>query len=200
MRVCTGLSSRCDLILKTDVLLNERKNDGRAKLRDLKRELLAVEDSTTLSVVFETMLDKRAHQILVVDEYGGMQGIVTLEDVVETLIGIEIVDEVDKTDDMRVLARSKWEERMERVGIDVRETTAAAEEEAAAWEKEHCNKPIAGFIAGATAPPGRRMGHAGAIVSGGKGTAEAKKAAFCEAGIGVAETPSEMADTLLKMM
>jgi succinyl-CoA synthetase alpha subunit len=60
--------------------------------------------------------------------------------------------------------------------------------------------PVAGFIAGTTAPPGRRMGHAGAIISGGKGTAEAKIAAFKSAGIGVAPTPSEMADTLLKMM
>ena len=84
--------------------------------------------------------------------------------------------------------------------IMIGEIGGTAEEEAAAWAKEHCDKPIAGFIAGATAPPGRRMGHAGAIVSGGKGTAEAKKAAFREAGIGVAETPSEMADTLLKMM
>ncbi len=80
------------------------------------------------------------------------------------------------------------------------EIGGTAEEEAATWAKNNCSKPIAGFIAGATAPPGRRMGHAGAIVSGGKGTAEAKKSAFREAGIGVAETPSEMADTLLKMM
>jgi len=84
--------------------------------------------------------------------------------------------------------------------IMIGEIGGTAEEEAAAWAKDNCSKPIAGFIAGATAPPGRRMGHAGAIVSGGKGTAEAKKAAFREAGIGVAETPSEMADTLLKMM
>jgi len=84
--------------------------------------------------------------------------------------------------------------------IMIGEIGGTAEEEAAAWAKDNCNKPIAGFIAGATAPPGRRMGHAGAIVSGGKGTAEAKKAAFREAGIGVAETPSEMADTLLNMM
>ena len=84
--------------------------------------------------------------------------------------------------------------------IMIGEIGGTAEEEAAAWAKDNCSKPIAGFIAGATAPPGRRMGHAGAIVSGGKGTAEAKNAAFREAGIGVAETPSEMADTLLKMM
>ncbi|MGH8022410.1 MAG: succinate--CoA ligase subunit alpha [Limisphaerales bacterium] len=84
--------------------------------------------------------------------------------------------------------------------IMIGEIGGAAEEEAAAWSKDHCRKPVAGFIAGATAPPGRRMGHAGAIVSGGKGTAQAKIAAFRDAGIGVAATPSEMADTLLKMM
>ncbi len=84
--------------------------------------------------------------------------------------------------------------------IMIGEIGGSAEEEAAEWIKQHCRKPVAGFIAGATAPPGRRMGHAGAIVSGGKGTAAAKIAAFQDAGIGVAATPSEMADTLLKMM
>ena len=82
--------------------------------------------------------------------------------------------------------------------IMIGEIGGTAEEEAAAWIKENCKKPVAGFIAGATAPAGRRMGHAGAIVSGGKGTAAAKIAAFREAGIAVAETPSVMADTLIR--
>ena len=84
--------------------------------------------------------------------------------------------------------------------IMIGEIGGSAEEEAAEWIRQNCRKPVAGFIAGATAPPGRRMGHAGAIVSGGKGTAQAKIQAFKDAGIGVAETPTVMADTLLKMM
>ncbi len=84
--------------------------------------------------------------------------------------------------------------------IMIGEIGGSAEEEAAAWIKDHCDKPIVGFIAGTTAPPGRRMGHAGAIVSGGKGTAEAKIEAFRDAGILVADTPSVMAETLLNAM
>lgn len=75
-----------------------------------------------------------------------------------------------------------------------------AEESAAAWIAEHCTKPVAAFIAGKTAPPGRRMGHAGAIVSGGKGTAQGKIDALKQAGVTVAETPADMGVAVKKAM
>ncbi|HUG31902.1 MAG TPA: succinate--CoA ligase subunit alpha [Acidimicrobiia bacterium] len=80
------------------------------------------------------------------------------------------------------------------------EIGGTAEEEAAEYVSAHMTKPVAGFIAGTTAPPGKRMGHAGAIVSGGKGTAEAKIAAMQTAGIVVAETPSGMGEAMVRAL
>ncbi len=80
--------------------------------------------------------------------------------------------------------------------IMIGEIGGSAEVEAARWIKAHCKKPVAGFIAGATAPKGRRMGHAGAVVGGAEDTAAAKIAVFQECGIEVAVTPSDMADAL----
>src|SRR2546429_5628340 len=91
------------------------------------------------------------------------------------------------------------EDRDTEAMILIGEIGGTAEEEAADWIKTNCKKPVAAFIAGMTAPPGRRMGHAGAIVSGGKGTAAGKIDALKRAGIAIAETPATMADTLTQV-
>ncbi|HKY49424.1 MAG TPA: succinate--CoA ligase subunit alpha [Acidimicrobiia bacterium] len=84
--------------------------------------------------------------------------------------------------------------------IMIGEIGGTAEEDAAAFVADHMTKPVAGFIAGTTAPPGRRMGHAGAIISGGKGTAEAKIAALGEAGIVIAPTPTDMGAAMVEAL
>jgi len=84
--------------------------------------------------------------------------------------------------------------------IMIGEIGGSAEEEGAAFIKAHMNKPVVGFIAGVTAPPGKRMGHAGAIISGGMGTAEAKLAALRDAGVAIAETPSDLGSTMAKVL
>jgi succinyl-CoA synthetase alpha subunit len=106
-------------------------------------------------------------------------------------------DPVNGTSHLDVLAMFNDDPETEAI-IMIGEIGGDAEERAAAWAAENCKKPIAAFIAGATAPPGRRMGHAGAIVSGGQGTAQGKIDALRAAGIAVAETPSVMAETLLR--
>jgi succinyl-CoA synthetase alpha subunit len=106
-------------------------------------------------------------------------------------------DPINGTSHLDVLEMFNEDPETEAI-ILIGEIGGNAEVEAARWAKEHCKKPIAGFIAGATAPPGRRMGHAGAIVGGEEDTAQAKKRILAECGIAVAETPGVMAKTLLE--
>lgn len=108
-------------------------------------------------------------------------------------------DPVNGTSFIDVLAAFAEDSETEAV-ILIGEIGGSAEEEAAAWIQEHYDRPVAGFIAGRTAPPGRRMGHAGAIVSGGSGTAEAKMEAMREAGIAVVESPAELGSTVARLL
>jgi succinyl-CoA synthetase alpha subunit len=108
-------------------------------------------------------------------------------------------DPVNGTDFVDVLRLFNDDPDTEGV-ILIGEIGGSAEEAAAEYIKREFKKPVAGFIAGSTAPPGKRMGHAGAIISGGKGTADAKIAALTEAGVKVAPTPSDMGKTLQSLL
>ncbi len=107
-------------VLKEDILTLVVKDEGAKQIREISRELRAVPESTTLAMLLEFLLEQRQPIALVVDEYGGTAGLVTLEDVVETLLGMEIVDEMDKVADMRALARRQWEKRAQKLGAEMR--------------------------------------------------------------------------------
>ncbi len=104
-------------VLKSDILLSASRNKEDKKIGDFARDILVVPETAILYNLFEQLLDHREHLALVVDEYGGVAGLVTLEDIVETLIGIEIVDETDLTTDMQKMARNQWEKRARKLGI-----------------------------------------------------------------------------------
>ena len=106
-------------ILKDELLNAKAQDRGHIKLETLKREIKTVPGNMSLSSLFGFLLDKRQHIALVVDEYGGTEGLVTTEDVVETLLGMEIVDEMDKVQDMQAMARQQWAKRAKALGLDV---------------------------------------------------------------------------------
>jgi succinyl-CoA synthetase alpha subunit len=111
-------------------------------------------------------------------------------------IGGDPINGTSHTDAVRMFNEDPDTEAIILIG----EIGGTSEEDAAAYIQSHVKKPVAAFIAGATAPPGRRMGHAGAIVSGGKGTAAGKIAALEAAGVAIARTPADMADALIRKM
>jgi len=105
-------------VLKSDLLLWAAEGRGQTPLSDpdLRRPITMVLDSCRLTELFERLIGEDTHLALVVDEYGGAEGLVTMEDLIETLIGLEIVDESDPVPDMRELAREQWQQRARRMG------------------------------------------------------------------------------------
>ncbi len=103
--------------LKSDILLAQASGERDVQLVDLRRELNVIPATASLSVLFERFMERRDHLALVVDEYGGTDGLVSMEDLMETLLGIEIVDEADVAEDMQRLAREHWAKRAEALGL-----------------------------------------------------------------------------------
>ena len=111
-------------VMKEDVLraiINKRENEA---VTSLQRDVLTLSENTSIHTLVDTLLERREHMAMVVDEFGGLEGVVTLEDAIETMLGLEIVDEKDSTEDMQRLARERWERRAKAMGIDLEELEA----------------------------------------------------------------------------
>lgn len=105
-------------LLKDDLLQELVEGNGKKKLKNIKRDISFVQESMTLPHLFEVLVQKNNHLCMVVDEYGMTQGLVTMEDLIETLFGKEIMDETDNISDLQAYARKKWEQRAKNLGID----------------------------------------------------------------------------------
>ena len=108
-------------VLKDNVLEEMINENGEMPLREIKRDLQVTRRDTHIPQLFDTFIRKREHIALVVDEYGSVSGLVTMEDIIETLLGLEIMDESDAIVDMQAAARKNWERRARRMGIDLNE-------------------------------------------------------------------------------
>ena len=112
-------------VLKDDLLLAQARNNSDNTLENYRRDLPALATTTSLSEAFDAVLHQRAHIMMIVDEYGGMAGIITMEDIFETLLGLEIMDESDRHADMQEVARKMWRKRAEAMGLDISSDSAA---------------------------------------------------------------------------
>ena len=105
------------LVLKDEIFKEMALGNGTKKLVELKRDIIIVDRNLPIPTLFEQLVETRNHMALVVDEYGSVSGIVTMEDVIETLLGMEIMDESDNVSDLQSLARKSWESRAKKLGI-----------------------------------------------------------------------------------
>jgi len=105
------------MFLKDELLLQLAKGNPDLTVGSIATPMEMVKEDISISKIFNLFLEKRIHIALVIDEYGGMQGVVSMEDVLETLLGLEIMDESDNAEDMQILARQKWKERARKLGL-----------------------------------------------------------------------------------
>ena len=103
--------------LKDDLLLSLVEGRGDNSLSTIKREIIVTNRDMSIPTLFETLIEKREHLALVVDEFGSVSGLVTQEDVIETLLGFEIMDESDNIADLQGFARKRWEQRAKKLGL-----------------------------------------------------------------------------------
>jgi CBS domain containing-hemolysin-like protein len=108
-------------VLRSDLLLSQARGNSDNSLVVYRRDLPTLLEKSSLQTAFEFFIENRSHVMLVVDEYGSVAGILTLEDILETILGIEIMDEKDRIEDMRKLARSLWRRRAKQMGLEVEE-------------------------------------------------------------------------------
>jgi CBS domain containing-hemolysin-like protein len=105
------------LVLKDEILQEIIEGNGKKPLSDIKREIKVVRDNIVLPKFYNQMMQSRSHLSAVVDKFGSLVGIATMEDLVETILGLEIMDELDKVEDLQRLARLKWESRAKKLGL-----------------------------------------------------------------------------------
>ncbi|WP_339894003.1 hemolysin family protein [uncultured Algibacter sp.] len=112
------------LVLKDEIFKEMALGNGDKKLSELKRNIIIIDRNLPIPNLFEQLIESRNHMALVVDEYGSVSGLVTMEDVIETLLGLEIMDESDNVSDLQHLARKSWEARAKKLGIFDDNTTS----------------------------------------------------------------------------
>lgn len=104
-------------VLKTDILMHLANGKKNLKLKSIKRDIMVCYENTSMPKFYDLLVTRKEHIALVIDEYGGMEGIVTMEDVVETILGLEITDESDAQTDMQAFAKALWAKRAKNLDV-----------------------------------------------------------------------------------
>ena len=103
--------------MRDELLEQLAHGEDKKRLSDIKRDIAMVDEDMPIPDLFEKFIDTREHLAIVVDEFGSVSGVVTMEDIIETLLGLEIMDESDQVTDLQLLARENWQKRAKKLGI-----------------------------------------------------------------------------------